>query len=542
MRALRTLYMATAAFAVVAAAPAYADDAPKGGNMTVTYQENIATLDPAIGYDWQNPAMMQAIFDGLMDYKPGTTELTPWLAKSYEISEDGKTYTFKLHHGVKFQNGRELTAEDVKYTLERLVNPETQSPGSSYFTKIKGSDEMQAGKASSLSGVRVIDKYTVEVELTEPYAPFLNVLAMHFGSIVPKEEVEKWGKDFGKHPLGSGAYRLTEWTLGQRLVFERNKDYFRNDQPHLDRIVVEVGQDPTVALLRLKRGEVDLLGDGIPPSQFESVTTDPKLKDQVVPGKQLNTSYIALNVKMKPFDNLKVREAVNMAINKERIVRIINGRGSPANQPLPPSMPGYDKGYKGYAYDPAEAKALLKEAGYGDGFTTELYAMNTDPNPRIAQAIQQDLSEVGIKVELKTLAASTVIAAGGKEDEAPMVWSGGMAWIADFPDPSGFYWPILGCGSTGPTGWNWSQYCNKDIEARAVAADRIVAPNRAKERIDKWRAIYLDIMKDAPWVPVFNEDFYTMHSKRVAGQDNYFVSKTHIPIYYEMIHETSAQQ
>jgi len=534
--------MATAAFAVVAAAPAYADDAPKGGNMTVTYQENIATLDPAIGYDWQNPAMMQAIFDGLMDYKPGTTELTPWLAKSYEISEDGKTYTFKLHHGVKFQNGRELTAEDVKYTLERLVNPETQSPGSSYFTKIKGSDEMLAGKASSLSGVRVIDKYTVEVELTEPYAPFLNVLAMHFGSIVPKEEVEKWGKDFGKHPLGSGAYRLTEWTLGQRLVFERNKDYFRNDQPHLDRIVVEVGQDPTVALLRLKRGEVDLLGDGIPPSQFESVTTDPKLKDQVVPGKQLNTSYIALNVKMKPFDNLKVREAVNMAINKERIVRIINGRGSPANQPLPPSMPGYDKGYKGYAYDPAEAKALLKEAGYGDGFTTELYAMNTDPNPRIAQAIQQDLSEVGIKVELKTLAASTVIAAGGKEDEAPMVWSGGMAWIADFPDPSGFYWPILGCGSTGPTGWNWSQYCNKDIEARAVAADRIVAPNRAKERIDKWRAIYLDIMKDAPWVPVFNEDFYTMHSKRVAGQDNYFVSKTHIPIYYEMIHETSAQQ
>lgn len=541
MKAIRTLYGVTAALSVAVAAPAHAGHAPKGGSMTVTYQENIATLDPAIGYDWQNPSMMQAIFDGLMDYKPGTTELTPWLAESYAIAEDGKTYTFKLHEGVKFQNGRELTAEDVKYTFERLVSPETQSPGASYFTKIKGGEEMLAGKAKSLPGVRAVDKYTVEVELAEPYAPFLNVLAMHFGSIVPREEVEKWGMDFGKNPLGSGAYRLAEWTLGQRLVFERNKDYFRDDQPHLDRIVVEVGQDPTVALLRLKRGEVDMLGDGIPPSQFQDVTTDPQYEDQIVPGKQLNTSYIALNVKMAPFDDLRVRKALNMAINKERIVRIINGRGTPATQPLPPPMPGYDESYKGYPYDPAQAKSLLKEAGYADGFTTELYAMNTDPNPRIAQAIQQDLAEIGIKVELKTLAASTVIAAGGKEDEAPMVWSGGMAWIADFPDPSGFYWPILGCGSTGPTGWNWSQYCNEEIEARAVAADKIVAPDRAQERIDEWRSVYIDIMKDAPWVPVFNEDFYTMHSDRVAGQDNHFVSKTHIPMYYEMIHATDKQ-
>ena len=542
MRIFSTLCVSTAVLLVATFDPAQAGQAAKGGSMTVTYQEDIATLDPAIGYDWQNPSMMQAIFDGLMDYKPGTTELTPWLAKSYEISKDGKTYTFKLHKGVKFQNGRELTADDVKYTLERLVNPKTQSPGASYFSKIKGGEEMMAGKADSLAGVRVLDKYTVQVELTEPYAPFLNVLAMHFGSIVPKEEVAKWGEDFGKHPVGSGAYRLAEWTLGQRLVFERNKDYFRDDQPHLDRITVEVGQDPTVATLRLLRGEVDLLGDGIPPSQFQKVTSDPALKNQIVPGKQLNTSYLALNVKMKPFDNLKVRQAVNMAINKERIVRIINGRGTPATQPLPPSMPGYDKDYKGYPYDPEKAKALLKEAGYGDGFTTEIYAMNTDPNPRIAQAIQQDLSVVGIKAAVKALSSSVVIEAGGKEDEAPIVWSGGMAWIADFPDPSGFYWPILGCGSTGPTGWNWSQYCNKDIEARAVEADRIVAPDRAEERIGKWRAIYLDIMKDAPWVPVFNEDFYTMHSNRVAGQDNYFVSKTHIPIYYEMIHATDVSQ
>ena len=153
---------------------------------------------------------------------------------------------------------------------------------------------------------------------------------------------------------------------------------------------------------------------------------------------------------MAPFDNVKVRQAVNMAINKDRIVQLINNRAVPANQPLPPSMPGYDKDYKGYAYDVDKAKALLAEAGHPDGFETELFAMNTDPNPRIAQAIQQDLAAIGIKANIQSLAQANVIAAGGDKAGAPMIWSGGMAWIADFPDPSNFYGPILGCGGAVP--------------------------------------------------------------------------------------------
>ncbi len=205
-----------------------------------------------------------------------------------------------------------------------------------------------------------------------------------------------------------------------------------------------------------------------------------------------------MNLKMAPFDNLEVRKAVNMAINKERICKIINNRAEPANQPLPPGMPGYDKNYKGYPYDIEKAKILLKKAGYGEGFSTELYANNTDPNPRIAQAIQQDLAAIGIKAEIKTLAQSTVIAAGGEPDQAPMIWSGGMAWIADFPDPSNFYGPILGGAGAVKGGWNWSWYENKDLDTKAAAADAISDPARSSERLEMWRSIYILVMEDAP--------------------------------------------
>jgi oligopeptide transport system substrate-binding protein len=535
--------VALAGFAVIGAGvlQARAEEPKRGGTMTLTYKDDIATLDPAIGYDWQNPSMMQALFDGLMDYKPGTFELVPELAESYTVSDDGKTYTFKLRHGVKFQNGREVTAADFKYSFERILNPKTQSPAQSYFSAIDGSDAVIAGKSDHASGLLTPDPYTLVIKLSQPKASFLNVLAMHFGSVVPKEEVDKYGADFGHHPLGTGAYRLTEWTAGQRLVFERNPDYFHKDIPWLDKVVIEVGQDPSIALLRLQRGEVDLLGDGIPPAQFEALIGDPQWKDLVIDGKQLQTSYITMNVKMAPFDKLEVREAVNMAINKKRIVQIINNRATVANQVLPPDMPGYDPAFAGYPYDPDKAKQLLAQAGFPNGFSTTLYAINTDPNPRIAQAIQQDLQLVGIKADIKSLAASAVIQAGGTPNQAAMIWSGGMGWIADFPDPSGFYSTILGCGGAVEGGWNWSWYCNKGIDARAAQADAMVAPEQKDARIALWRSVFDDVMKDAPWVPIFNEDFYTIHSARLEGQPNYFVSPTHIPIYYEELHARDGQ-
>jgi oligopeptide transport system substrate-binding protein len=536
----RILISAVAALALWAAAPLALADAPKqGGAATITFNNDLTTLDPQVGYDWQNWSVIKSIFDGLMDYKPGTTELEPDLAESYAVSDDGLTYTFKLRDGIKFHNGRLMTSADVKYSFERAVNPATQSPGGGYFSMIGGYDDVTGGKATTLSGIETPDDKTVIFKLSRPDATFLHLMAINFGYIVPKEEVEKAGADWGKKPVGTGAFKFVEWVPGQNIKLERNKDYHRAGVPYLDNITFEFGQDPTVAVLRLKKGEIDIVGDGVPPAQFTEIMADPANKDLIAEGNQLHTGYVTMNVTQPPFDNLKVRQAVNMAINKDRIVRLINNRAAPASQALPPAMPGYNPDNKGYAYDPGAAKKLLAEAGVGE-ITTELYAMNVDPNPRIAQAIQQDLAAVGIKAEIRSLAQAEVIAAGGA-GKAPMIWSGGMAWIADFPDPANFYYGILGCVGAVDGGWNWSRYCNKDLDARAGKADAMVKDDQSAARMGAWKAIFDDVLKDAPWAPIFNEKRFTYHSARLGGDPALFTDPIHIPVNYDYIFAKDAQ-
>lgn len=530
-----TLALLTA-LAIPLAVPAVAEEGKQGGSIIVTYKDDIVTLDPAIGYDWVNWSIIKSLFARLMDYKPGTAELTPSLADSYEISKDGLTYTFKLHKGVKFHNGREVVAQDVKYSIERTTNPKTESPGAGFYDSIAGMDAFKKGKAKDVKGIAVVDPATIKFTLTRRDATFLHVLALNFSSVVPKEAVDKAGKDFGKKVVGSGAFMLADWKLGQELALKRNPDYFMPGVPKLDQITFQVGLEPMTAILKLEKGEADFAGDGIPPAKFLQIRNDPKYKDLIIEGGQLQTGYMTLNVQMKPFDKLEVRQAVNMAIDKGRIVKIINNRAVPANQPLPPTMPGYDKEYKGYPFDPEKAKELLKQAGLEKGFETTLYVYNVDPNPRIAQAIQEDLSKIGIKVKLKNLAQANVIAAGGKPKTAPMVWSGGMAWIADFPDPSNFYGPILGCAGATNGGWNWAWYCNKELDERATKADSMSDPAKAAERAQLWKTIFTDIMKDAPWVPIFNEQRFTIRSKRVGGADALFVDPVRIPINYDHVY------
>ncbi|PKA45418.1 peptide ABC transporter substrate-binding protein [Rhizobium sullae] len=528
----------TTAATMMALAPlsVMAQETPKqGGDIIVTYKDDITTLDPAIGYDWVNWSMIKSLYSRLMDYEPGTPNLVPSLAESNAVSPDGLTYTFKLRKGVKFSNGREVVASDVKYSIERAVDPKTQGPGAGFFGAIKGFEDVTGGKAATLSGIEAPDDGTVVFNLSRPDATFLHVLAINFASVVPKEAVEAAAGDFGKKPVGSGTFVLKDWTIGQKLIFERNKDYYVKDTPHIDSFTVEVGQEPLVALLRLQKGEVDIAGDGIPPAKFLEIKNSAEGPQMIVDGEQLHTGYVTLNTKVKPLDNVKVRQAVNLAINKERITRILNGRATPATQPLPPLMPGYDKSFAGYSYDVEKAKALLSEAGFPDGFETTLYSTNTDPQPRIAQALQQDLAAVGIKAEIRALAQANVISAGGTEGEAPMIWSGGMAWIADFPDPSNFYGPILGCAGAVPGGWNWSWYCNADLDKRAVAADSMSDPAKVAERTAAWGKIFTDIMADAPWVPVINERRVVAKSLRMGGGDNIYIDPTRV-INYDAIY------
>ena len=526
--------IAAALSAILLGASMVASAQEQGGSAVVSFQNDVSTLDPQVGYDWQNWSIIKSLFDGLMDYVPGTTELTPHLAESYEVSDDGLTYTFTLRQGVKFHNGRELVADDVRYTFERVLNPETQSPGQGFYLTIAGAQEFIDGAADSIAGVEVVDDYTVRFTTSEPDASFLHKLGLNFAHVVPQEAVEAAAGDFGHQPVGTGGFMLDEWALGQHIRLVRNPDYFEPGLPYLDQLTFEIGVDPNVAFLRLQRGEVDILGDGIPSARYTEVLADPVLSELVATGEQMQTGYVTINVEMEPFTDVRVRQALNMAINKDRIVRIVNNRAVPANQILPPLFESYASDYEGYAYDPEAARSLLAEAGYPDGFDTVLYAYNVAPNDRIAQAIQADLAEIGVNAELRTQAQSTVIEAGGA-GQAPLLWSGGMAWIADYPDPNNFYWPILACASNIPGGWNWARYCDEDLEVRAAHADTLARADQHEERVNEWRDIFVEIMADAPWIPVFNELQVSMHSANVTGPTEIFVDPMHIPVHYELV-------
>lgn len=495
------------------AAPA-ANTPQKGGSATVAYQDDLATLDPAIGYDWTNWPAEKLVFDGLLDYDSGTT-IQPRLAESLpDINSDATVYTFKLRKGVKFSNGREFTSDDVVYTITRVLDPKTASPGSGFFTGIQGAQDFIDGKATTVSGIVASDPYTVQFTLSSPDVTFLNKMALNFAFIVPKEEVAKAGANFGHAPVGTGPYTLKEWVSGQSLTFERNPNYFMTDRPYLDEIVFQVGVSPDVALLRLEKGDVQLMGDPPPGADWARISADPTWAGRLEKQPQVSTDYIAINTTAKPFDNVLVRQALNYAIDKQHIIQLLNGRGTVANQVLPPLMPGYDKSYTGYGYDPDKAKALLTQAGFPNGFETSIECISVDPQPKLCESFQADLAKVGIKLTINSLAAPNVIDDAGN-GKTPLTWSGGLGWIQDYPDPDDFYGPILGCGSNTPGGWNWPRYCNQTVDAQSKT---LLAMTDRTARLAAYAPFFQSVMADAPWVPVFNGEYDIAHSEKLHGQ------------------------
>ena len=302
-----------------------------GGTLVTTFKDDFKSLDPAIGYDTDSWSIERELYNGLLDYQGYGTKLVPDIAASMPtISSDGKVYSFKLRHDVKFSNGRGVTADDFKYSWERMLAPATAGPmtGGPFWGGVHGAPDFFNGKATSISGIKVLDPYTLEVDLDSPNLAFLNIVAMPFGFVIPKEAVAAANGDFAHHPVGTGAFTLASYTPGQLLVLKRNPTYF-GPKPYLDEIDAQIGVTTDVAYLRMQNNQVDAPQPDltIPSSNYLQLNTDPRFRGRILRQPNVDYWYVSMNVNMPPFNNVKVREAFNMIINKTNLIKVENGRG-----------------------------------------------------------------------------------------------------------------------------------------------------------------------------------------------------------------------
>ena len=488
-----------------------------GGSLSIAFQTEPSSLDPAIAWELTGTTIEQSVFNTLLAYKPAPgmegTELIPSLATEVpEPTNDGTTYVFNLRQGVMFHPpvSREMTADDVKYSFERMMKLPL-APATYFYVGVKGAEEFQAGKAKEITGVKVIDKYTIEFDLTAPDPAFLNAYTMWFGYVVAKEWVQKWGnRAVARHPLGTGPFIFDHWTPGREVVLKKNPDYWDKGKPYLDEIKFVFSLTPSTALLRLERGEIDVLGDNIPPSDIPRVLNDPELKKLVQSQKLIAGVYLYMNTQFKPFDNVKVRQALSWAVNREKLCKLQSGQATPLWQFYPEGMPGSEPGKQYYGYDPAKAKQLLAEAGYANGFSTTLYSHNVDPFPKIIQSIQNDLKQVGVDASVKTLDRDTFYTLSTTPNKTP---AGTQEWYMDFPDPSDYVIPLASKSNAVEGGVDSAFWWDPQVEQMIIDARSLVG----QPRYDAYTQMAQIIMDNAPYVTLYQPLMTTMCSKNTGG-------------------------
>ena len=503
---------------------ASAQATPKeGGTLVVAYQAEPTSLDPAIAWNVSDWAVEDVIFEGFFRYtsKPGVagTELEPTLAERMPtVNADNTVYTIPLKRGIKFQPpvNREVTAEDFKYSFERMMRL-PQAPATFYYTGIVGAQEYIDKKVDHISGFKVLDPYTVQITLTSPDSTILNALEMKFCSVVPKEWVEKWGeKKIARHPLGTGPFMFDHWTPSQEVVVKRNPNYRDPGRVWLDEIKFATSLTPQMATLKLQRGEVDVLGDNLPAADIARLTADPNWKDNVASMRQIAVENLFMNVQFKPFDNVKVRQAICWAINRDKLVKLVGGAAEPLWQVYPDGMPGHVPGKKYYGYDPAKAKALLAEAGYPNGFKTTLYTDNVDPRPKIMTSIQADLKAIGITAPVRTMSNAAYYTFSTTPHTAS---AGASLWIMDFPDPHDWM-PLYNKANAVKGGMNSTFWWSPQLEQMI---DDAQATTDAQARIVKYEKIQDYIMEQAPYASMYQPVMTTMFSKNVGGFQTHLV-------------------
>ena len=466
-----------------------------GGTLRVPNQDDFRTLDPAIGYDEVTSFGIHSLFNTLVNYD-ASLNIVPELAERFELSPDGLVYTFWLHHGVLFHNGREMTAVDVSYALHRILDPQVPCPGAAYYRKIKGAGPFTEGKTDHIEGIQVLDPYTLQITLEGVDMTFLKALALPFAAPIPKEEVERWGDQFGRHPVGTGPFVLKEWRSDEIVIFERNNHYWEEGLPYLDRIEFLPGYSREVAFLKFESGEVDQL-DRLTSPDYLWVISNPELKKLLLTGPAMDFMGEQMNTEMPPFDNKKFRQALNYAVNKQVQIKLRNNRYEEARGPLPPQLPGFDDTLVGYPYNLEKAKKLMAEAGYPNGYPGRItyWTPVSEASIQLSQALQQDLKAVGVDMEIKLVDFPTYLTASGRRGTVAFSYG---AWLMDFPDPSNFLIPLFhSMNATDENATNGSFYVNPHVDELLELGQKEVDPVR---RLEYYREVQRIVVDDAPYI------------------------------------------
>ena len=487
-KAIAPLLLAATALALVS--PAMAQTPP---NILVVGQiAEPASLDPHVSTAANDFRIAVNIYDGLVRNKPGTLEIEPALATDWTISENGLEYTFNLREGVAFHDGTPFNAEAVKFNFDRMLDENHPFAATGPFPL--------AFFFSAVEGVEVVDDLTVKFTLNEPFAPFMSNLASPTGLIVSPAAVEASGADYGRNPVGTGAFKFEEWQSNTSVVASRNEDYW-DGAPALEAVIFRPITDANTRVAEMLSGGIDVLLE-TPPDNVAQFRDDANYS--VVEAVGPHVWYVMLNAKEGPFADVRVRQAVNYAVNKESLVNdVLQGTAEVSAGPIPPAFNwAYNEEVTPYPYDPEKAKALLAEAG-AEGATltflvTEGGSGMLDPVP-MGTAIQADLAAVGLNVEIQTYEWNTFLSEvnPGLEGKADMAE---MAWMTSDPDTLPFL-TLRTAAFPAEGGFNSSYYSNPEVDA---LLDQARVSTNPEERGDLYRQVQTITHEDAPWLFVAN--------------------------------------
>jgi dipeptide transport system substrate-binding protein len=478
-----------------------------------------STFNPQLATDGTTLNATRAIYNRLVEFKYGATDIVPALAESWTISKDGKTYTFKLRPNVKFQTTayftptRNLNADDVLFSFnrQRLKDHPYHALNSSNYEYFNSMD-----MGALIKNIEKVDDLTVRFTLNKPEAPFLANLAMDFASILSAEYgdvLKKKGaaEKIDIEPVGTGAFVFQRYEKDQAIRYKANPNYFRG-KTAIDNLVFVITPDPSVRLQKLKTGECQFITEPAP-SDLAAIKASPNLQLMEKPG--LNVGYLAMNVEKPPFNNPLVRQAMNHALNRKSYIDAIYlGNAMIAKNPMPPTQWGYNDKVVDYDYDPAKAKELLAKAGFPNGFSTELWTLPVSRpyNPKgkkMGEMMQSDLAKIGVQVKLISYDWPTYLAKS-KNGEHQMLQ---MGWTGDNGDPDNFLNVNLSCAAVA-AGGNRARWCNPNFETLIQKASVITDK---KQRIRLYEEAQLIAKQQAPWVALAHAKVYRAMSKDVQG-------------------------